>query len=269
MFKIDMHTHTRYSFDSETDPIQLIQNAINNDIKVLAITDHYDTDNDDFQFGSFFQIEERKEEMLSLKKKFSDKIKILHAIELGQPFLRRELSDNIIKQGDFDYVLGSVHNLKGMPDFYYFDYSKMNNEMINKFLYNTFTSEIELTKIPYVNTIAHITYPLKYLYRTGKEVDLSNFNDILIELFKSMIKNNKILEVNTASMRKGTNFLMPEVNLIKLYKECGGELVTVGSDAHFAEHVGCEIEYVYNILKDLGFKYISFCENKELKQILI
>jgi histidinol-phosphatase (PHP family) len=62
---------------------------------------------------------------------------------------------------------------------------------------------------------------------------------------------------------------MPSFDLLKIYKDMGGELLTVGSDSPNIENVGAGIDYTYTKLKELGFKYISAVKNKKIEQIKI
>ena len=44
---------------------------------------------------------------------------------------------------------------------------------------------------------------------------------------------------------------------MKTYRALGGEIITVGSDAHAQEYVGAGIADAYAALKELGFRYIA------------
>ncbi|MFQ7799443.1 MAG: hypothetical protein ACLRHW_07690 [Coprobacillus cateniformis] len=89
--------------------------------------------------------------------------------------------------------------------------------------------------------------------------------DILIKILKHIIKKGKGIEVNTSCFRYQLNDLTPSHYILELYHQLGGTIITVGSDTHEEEHVGCRIQYVYDELKKIG--YDSFCTFEKMKPI--
>jgi histidinol-phosphatase (PHP family) len=255
----DLHSHTRFSFDSQSDPEELILSAISKDIDVLAITDHADIDYEDCGMNIDLKCEERKELLLSLKKKYSSKIKVIFGIELGQPNNKRELADKLIADNGYEFVLGSVHNLKNVPDFCFFDYSKLINypEMLDN-LYGRYLDDlIALASVGYVDCITHVTYMLRYIQASGGDYDVMRHKSKYEELFKKIISSKKALEINTSNLRRGFGTTMPGEDLIKLYAELGGKLVTVGSDAHRVHEIGSGIEVGYELAAKYGLNVLT------------
>ena len=80
-----------------------------------------------------------------------------------------------------------------------------------------------------------------------------------------MIADGKGIEVNTSSHRYGLNDLTPSRDILKLYKELGGEVITIGSDTHKHEHLGAYILETKKELKKLGFQY--YCTFDQMKPI--
>ena len=153
LIRADLHCHTYYSFDSKTEPETLVQTAIANGLDLIAITDHADVDFQDCGLKLDLKSEQRKEEILNLKSKYKDKIKIIFGIELGQPDNNRELADNLIKLNGYEYVLGSIHNLRYMPDFALLDFKKINDypEMVDHLFKRYLDDLIKLAEVPRSN----------------------------------------------------------------------------------------------------------------------
>ena len=99
-------------------------------------------------------------------------------------------------------------------------------------------------------------------YKIFSPIQLSNARDAVL---KRLISMGKGLEVNTGGLKYGLGFTNPHSDVIKRYRELGGEIVTVGADAHRPEHVGYEFEKAAGILKDCGFQY--YTEFKERKPV--
>ena len=60
-------------------------------------------------------------------------------------------------------------------------------------------------------------------------------------------------EVNTGSLYKGFDFPHPHTIILKLYKDLGGEIITIGSDAHKPQYLGYGFDKAEAILKQCGF----------------
>ena len=72
---------------------------------------------------------------------------------------------------------------------------------------------------------------------------------------KTIIDNGKGIEINTGSLYRGMDYAHPHPEILKLYKELGGEILTFGSDAHDNIHAGYEFKKARDLALALGFKY--------------
>ena len=85
-------------------------------------------------------------------------------------------------------------------------------------------------------------------------------------LFRSIIEHGKGIEINTGSLYKNMTYAHPHPSILKLYKELGGEIITVGSDAHVPKYIGYDFEtYARDILTATGFRY--YCTFKQMKPV--
>ena len=269
MILADYHTHSKYSADGREEPETLCLTAINKGLSAIAITDHFECDHDEFESDMFFNVEKRKEEILAIKEKYRGRLDVIYGVELGQPHSRPDIAKDVLKAGEFDFVIGSLHNLRKLPDFHYFDYTKVKGDFLHVLIKRTIEELMEIASFDGIDTLAHITYIHRYVKASGNDVDLSRYYSDFDKLYKILIKNNTGLEINTSTLWKGYGFSMPNEELIKLYYECGGRLITVGSEAHFSENVGGCIEDAYATLKSIGFKTVLAKINGEKTEIKI
>ena len=93
------------------------------------------------------------------------------------------------------------------------------------------------------------------------ESDLQMIKDMISEILKVVIKDGKGIEVNTSYHRYGLKDMTPSRDILKLYKELGGTIITIGSDSHKKEHLGAYIDEAKDELRKLGFKYYCTFEN--------
>ncbi|MEE1137660.1 MAG: histidinol-phosphatase HisJ family protein [Acutalibacteraceae bacterium] len=267
--RIDLHMHTLGSFDGNYPAADMCRAAVENGLSVIAITDHFDVD-----FFERHNLDVRQktsyEDICGAKTEFESKIKLLRGIEIGQPAYEPELTVKSLARYEYDFVIGSIHNLRGMPDFSDLDYPNYTDEKIYSLLDEYFNEELILAKWNGFDTLAHLTYPLRYLAQHGRtDIDLSRFDDITDEIFKVLIANGKALEINTSGLRQPIGKTMPTENYIRRFRELGGELLTLGSDAHFTEHVGAGIDTGYDIALNCGFEYVTYFENRKPVQVKI
>ncbi|NLM50722.1 MAG: histidinol phosphate phosphatase, partial [Clostridiaceae bacterium] len=92
---------------------------------------------------------------------------------------------------------------------------------------------------------------------------------ILDKVLKTAIEKGRGIELNLSGLRQGLGEPLPKIEVLKRYKELGGEIITLGSDAHYPGHVGANLEDGFEILKEAGFKYFTVYENRKPQFIKI
>ena len=255
----DCHTHTYFSHDSECDPYDSIKAANENNLAGFAITDHCDID-----FCESTDVETPIKLSVECAHKMGKRL--LSGVEIGEGIWHKEKADEIISGNNFDIVLGSVHVVRyknyAMP-YSQIDFSTFSKIEIKQFLNTYFNDMLEMVENTDFDVLSHLTCPLRYI--TGKykiEVDLNNYACKIERILKEIIDRGIALEVNTSCLGTNYNVLMPDLPIIKRYKELGGYLLTLGSDAHKAERVAYGFEYALNELSKLGFQNIYYYKNR-------
>ncbi len=252
MILCDSHLHSEFSFDSESPLDAICREYIEKGFSRIALTDHYDIDGIEDGHYPPYHAKDARLSFENAAGKYSSKLTLVWGIELGQPHLRSENAHRFIRENGFDFVIGSVHNLELCPDFYYIDFSKMPPEMIRRLYARYVDALIEAASFEGIHTLAHITYPMRYIHRAGRDLDIREFYDSYRRLFRILIENGTALELNTGKVRAGY-VTSPDVDLIRLYRDCGGRRVTVGSDAHRDGDYGADIETGIELLRKQGF----------------
>ena len=265
--RIDLHMHTSSSFDGNYPASEMVGAAVNAPLATIAFTDHFDVD---FYERHNLGVRQQTsyEDIMSVVG--ADNIRILRGIEMGQPTYDVELTEKSLARYEYDFVIGSIHNLRNMPDFGDLDYKSMTEERIYELLDEYFNEMLLLAKWNGFDTLAHLTYPMRYIVQAGRnEIELSRFDGIIDEIFKTLIANGKALEINTSGLRQPIGKTMPTENYVRRYKELGGEYLTLGSDAHFTQHVGANIDDGYAIAERCGFEYVTYFENRKPVKVKI
>ncbi len=261
----DSHIHSWFSGDSNTDPEKMILKAIELNMNTLTFTEHMDfnfpLENLDFTLDS----DKYFNEINLLKDKYKEKIEILIGLESGLESRYHDKIKAFALSKPFDFIIGSTHLVNGR-DPYSNDYfeGRSDKEGFNEYFLATLDN---LKNNEDFDVYGHIDYIVRYSPNKNENYSYFDFIDIIDEILITIIEMGKGIEINTAGYKYGLNSPNPDFNVIKKYKELGGEIITIGSDAHSPEHIGFHFNDAVNILKMSGFKHCNIF--KERKPIYI
>lgn len=257
--KLDMHIHTANSCDASHSAIRMCEVAMRNNLRSLTFTDHCEVDI--YEKGNFeVAMTHAFVEVAKAKSAFLGTLIINNGIELGQPVYDKEKAERIINKFEYDQVIGSVHNLRNRPDFFDIDYNEVDVEsLLDEYFYEIF----ELVKWDKFDTLAHLTYPLRYIVgQHNINVDVSRFSDRIDEILSLLAKNGKALEINTSGLRQPLGKTMPDEDIIRRFRQLGGKMITIGSDAHCESDVGAGIEEGMDLAGKCGFNEITLFQKR-------
>jgi histidinol-phosphatase (PHP family) len=252
----DCHNHSNNSPDGVNTVHEMAVAAETLGLRYYTLTDHCEC-NSFIEDGYIKSYKNAYREMSEERLKISKGMTYLAGIELGQATQNTDVAEKVISSFDYDFVIGSLHNLKQNKDFYFWSWSEFDVEKETENALNRYFDELEeLTSWNKFDSLAHITYPLRYI-PGGKDYDINKISDRCRTIFKMLINNGKALEINTSGLRQNMGTTLPGPKLLRIYKELGGELITIGSDAHNTQDLGSGISEGMNILEDCGFKYYT------------
>lgn len=273
----DLHTHTNFSPDAESTPEQMCDRAAELRLAAYAITDHCDcnfwyplencestTATDAEMYGAGKYANASIDCQTALKEKYSGRLNLLCGIELGQPLQDPERAEEIASRPVLDFIIGSHHQNAGENDFYWIEYDKLDSSEIYRLLDDYFCQVYEMSKWGKFDVLGHLTYPLRYICgEYGIDIDMKRYDDVIREIFCTLIHSGKGIEINTSGLRQKYGLTFPTLDYIKLYRELGGEIITLGSDAHCAADIGKGIFEGAELAKAAGFKYISYFKERK------
>ncbi len=272
----DYHCHSEYSGDipkgKGSSIRDLCQAAIEKGIKEIAVTDHFDIDG---IYDGYFPPLDREginRDIASARQEFGDRISLLHGIELGQATHMPVESKQCIRDYDYDVVIGSVHAVRGIIDFSETDIVSLSQKE-REDLWERYLTELYDTVLwGDFDILAHITYPVRY-YRFSGITDFpvvhGREREIYEEILKLVIQKGICLECNTSGLRQGLGETLPGTEVFRLYRSMGGDLITIGSDAHHARDLGADIKNTSAMLKELGFTHLTRIKNRKKYMELI
>lgn len=266
MYLTDYHHHTDNSFDSQASMKSVCEEAIKKGITEICFTEHFSVNPKAVTYGHmdftryFSQIEEYQHV-------FEDRLKIKAGIELCEPHLLQEKYKEQLEGLPLDFILGSVHNIENQD---------IRSYMIDKEpvpLYQRYFEEVyQLASHANIDVMAHFDLMKRYAVDVDYlgNYDFNQFKEIIIEILRKAINRNIGIEINTSGLSKrALNETLPSMKVLKLYKELGGEILTIGSDSHKAATVGSHLEVALDMAKEAGFQYIYTFTRRVPKPIKI
>ena len=278
MIQADMHMHTWFSTDSEACPCDMADEAVRKGLKTICFTDHFDKDDLEWGEEGIFDVDAYFVEMQKLQEEYAGKLNIRIGIELGLRTYLKDYYEELTKKYPFDFVIGSVHNVPYKKDaegnILYTDPAaeKLFTDRTDKEAYRLMmeTTLENVRTSDCFQTLGHLDYVVRYGKSREKEYSYTDYADIIDEILKLLIEKEKGLEGNSAGLKYGLPFAHPHPDVLKRYRELGGEIITIGADAHKPEHIAYDFAKAEEILKSCGFKYYTeFFEQKPVFKQLI
>lgn len=265
MFRADYHTHSSFSLDSDAPMENMIISAISKGLNEIAFTDHVDFD----KRYPFTDYNKYIPVIMNYREKYKDRIHIVFGVEIG---LENQWADKInpFSRGfPFDFIIGSSHATKKYD--LYFDQKEFFCTRTKEEAYNTYFEEIykNILACDNFNVYGHLDFVSRYGMYKDNTLEYKDYSDIIDTILKELIFRNKGIEVNTSGFRYGIDNTYPSLTILKRYKELGGEIITCGSDSHTVSGVGAYIDYAYELVKSVGFKYISVFREQKAKFVKI
>jgi histidinol-phosphatase (PHP family) len=264
---IDHHMHTNWSPDADPNLTfeDYIHEAIHQNIPGVMFTDHVDFDYPDPFFKDIIDYQKYFEHI--------EKYRNLNTIEIGmgvemgyQPHLKIEM-DQFLKRHPFDFVICSIHVCDQL-DLYNGDFfkGKTQQEAYRRYF------EIVLEAVQNYDNydiFGHVDYIIRYGNYSNRDYDYNLFKDIIDDILLAIIKKGKGIEVNTSGLRYGLGVMHPKQEVIHRYKQLGGQIITIGSDAHYIKDFQKDVDAALKLIKNAGFTQITYFKSRKPQQIPI
>ena len=274
--RIDYHLHTEFSDDSNELMEDQIERAIELGFDEICFTDHVDYgtkkdwDEGDIQYrggdGIGTAVDELSpianvdypayfDKLHRMKEVYSDRITLKQGLEFGIQTITIDKFEKLFSryEQELDFVLLSMHQIDNKElwtqDFQRNYCQKDYNELYYKEIYDVMKSYDHYSVLAHLDLIVRYDLNGRYPFRLVE--------DQIAEILKLAIRNGKGIEINTSSWHYGLDDTMPSRDLLKLYHDLGGRIITIGSDAHTTKYVGDHYKDAADLLKEIGFKEIT------------
>ena len=257
MYLADYHLHSTCSPDGHYTMTRMAEAAVERGLNEICFTDHLDT----VEWGTYaprttFNWAEAVRQAEEAREKWGDRLTIRLGAELGEAALAFDRAEKLLSDAPaLDFVIGSVHMMgprHGHEDLYYIP--KADEPFYHDVIDDYLDDVLALSRWGRFQVLGHLTLPVRYIWNNaGIKMDFSGHMDRLEEIFRVIIPKGVGIECNT---NRG-DAPLPDESVLRLYRALGGEIITIGSDAHSTRYVGCRSAQTQELLRSCGFRYIT------------
>lgn len=265
MYLADYHTHSSCSPDAGSTMTEMAEAGIAAGLHELCFTDHVET----LLWGTnrlreSYDWTEMLRQFGDAQAVCGDRIRLKLGVELGEAPHDFAVADGLLAAAPpLDFIIGSVHTLSAAYGWENLFFSAERDETRCRERIADYLGEVyKLAQWGKFDVLGHLTLPLRYFNENlGLSLTFDGFEPQVTEIFHALIDNGCGIEVNT---NRG-NTPLPDEKWLRLYRALGGEIVTLGSDAHTPGFVGCALASGQRLLKDCGFtRFATFSKGQPL-----
>lgn len=260
----DFHLHSSFSGDSDAPMEDMILQGIAHGLTTMCFTEH-----NDFDYPPCEEITETTfllnpdsylYDLLKLKEKYTGQITILYGVEIGlQPQLSRK-NAMFSKANEYDFIIASSHICNGKDPYYPAFFEGRSSEEACREYFESILANLRV--FSNFDVYGHLDYVVRYAPDMKDGYSYEIYRNILDKILEKLLSMEKGIELNTSALAKGFKNPNPCPEILKRYRELGGEIITIGSDAHTPDVVAHSFDCAAELLKDCGFQYYTTFERR-------
>lgn len=254
----DYHMHSTFSIDSRMSMTEACEQALRLGLAEICFTEHVDYVPGDAGTG-FYDPEAYFAELRRCRDAFGDRLLVRAGVEIGEAHRYPDKAEELTSSFPFDFVIGSLHwvgpNLVMTPE--YFE-GRSRDEAYTDY----FEEMFDLVEHGGFDVVGHLDVPKRYEANCLGNFDAAKFAEPIRAVLKSCVDKGIGIEINTGTMRRTGNDPSPSPLMLRWYRELGGEVLTLGSDAHRPTHIAYEFGEALDLAQTSGFTHLTTFERR-------
>jgi histidinol-phosphatase (PHP family) len=235
--------------------------AITAFIPEIGFTEHFDSHPHDHCTG-FFKADEWWEELTRCRNQFRDVLIIRAGIELSEPHQYPKAIQELLLQYPWDYALGALHWVGDEQIFQEPYFNRSEEEAYEDY----FMEMLRVVETGEFDILAHMDVVKRYGFENYGRFNPEQFEGQIRTILHALATRNLALELNTVTLRRSVQETSPSKQILQWFHEEGGQLVTLGSDAHSPDHVGFGTDKAISMIQSSGFDNLTSFEGRKPKR---
>lgn len=253
--RADYHMHSYYSHDSTTPMKDYAEQAVKLGLDEICFTDHVDYCGKYEGYSRYFA------EIDRLRQEFSGRLVIRSGWEFGLQTHTLADFEGLYScyKDKLDFVLLSIHDIN---DLELWGHTYQRGKSQEEYTLGYYVELLKLVQRYHdYSVLGHVDLIARYDVKNGvTPYPFEKVKDIVAEILETAIQDGKGIELNTSSWRYGLTDTTPSRKILELYRDLGGEILTLGSDAHSTNYLAAHFDEGREILRGLGFRYVCTFE---------
>lgn len=251
----DFHVHTVHSFDGKMTMDEACTAAVRQGMDALCFTEHFSV----LEYDPSYRVlcaTDYAQELEDCRERYAGRLLVLGGLEIGEPHLETAAIARETAGLSLDFVIGSLHNL--------------GRETLRKFQAHTdaataycayFDTVRTMVRTADVDVLGHLDLMKRYMPPEKGNYVFADHADCIDDILRIAVQRGIGLEINASGLSTLGEFF-PKTEVLRRYRELGGEIVTYGSDAHRPDAVGKGFSAACDVLRACGFAYLCRFEQR-------
>ena len=252
MLPLDYHIHSLFSCDCNESMEAMARAAITSGIRQIGFSDHFDPIPLD-KCHDYFKPQAWWDAYHDCCTLFADSLTIQAGIEIGETHRFPDETRKMLQVYPWDYVLGSLHWVGDAVVFgsNYFECTP--DEAYKRY----FTELLQMVRQGDFDILAHMDVVKRYGFDNYGQFHPDEYEEEIRAVLRAAAKRGLAIEINTSTLRRSVGQTSPAPLILEWFREEGGENITLGSDAHHAEHVGYGLHHAIESVLKAGFNHLT------------
>lgn len=249
---IDCHVHSNHSFDADAPLAALCQRAVEIGLSYLCPTEHADFDPQDPGYG-YLDMAAYAQTVRACQAQFAGQIALLQGIEVDyQPHFDAEVRDFLARH-TFDFVIGSAHYVDGL----YTEDVVLDTYDPDTAYRRYFDGVRSIAASGLFDVVGHLDLLKRYAVPRWGAFDAHRYADEIEAILRAAVASGTGLEINTSGLHQAPAETFPGLETLRRYRQLGGEVLTLGSDAHRQADLARHARAGLALARAAGFKAIA------------
>jgi histidinol-phosphatase (PHP family) len=255
----DLHVHSQFSCDGRATMEAICRRAIVLGLSSIAFTDHVDLEPQDAGFG-FFEPAAYLTEVERCRALFAGQLTILSGVEIGEIHRFSQEAGAMLSRHAFDLVIGSLHWVDGtlVFDRRYFERRPADQA------YRAYLAELlPMCRHGGFDVLGHLDIVKREGALKPSEFSIDRYEDEARAVLEILVQKGIGLEINTSTLGRPVNQTSPTGTVLEWYRQLGGELLTLGSDAHGIDDLAAGFSSAVELVRAAGFRYFTIYTDRQ------